>query len=1003
MACHRLKISVRGLMPFAVVFLTLLVIAVALGHGSFSDSTPKSEAQAKHGLTGSYYVSTLETHSDVNPTGKDWFVQAWFDPNDFQLPRAFSAPAAVRVDPQIAFGKGKGFVPQNGQQSVWWPTSFPNPAGWVQGSDAKPWEHLAAVIWKGYIRLPKAGTYYFATISNKASGVYLNQARVALNAGYGVVVSDAFSYAKEDMEDFAKNLGLAPSMEGWAPRASPEASYVVPLTIDAPRDLPIEVRLNAQSLGIALAFAHSYGAVGIDLFWVTPDSPRDASGKPVAQIVPSDVLYTEPPGPIEKPTVRGANSMLSANFLYFPADRIDIDGKVTIRLADKDGNPVAGKRVHVGSLVSYGGADAIKQPEKPTDEKGEATAIIRPGEGYLVTHDSTIFATDATDLVDVAQVAHVTFQAERPSQGPSFFPDGFSPYYDPDLIKVEPLPLRVGRPVTVSVALENRGKDAAELTASFQVNHLNIGAYSWTEIGKVEHIRLKPGEARRVSVNWTPGEAQTHQCFRVELSGRVLFASTQAGTGVVTAALLPTTSLVYAAPPDANSISQRIQTNLAGVESPPPCGAPTFERGSAIPTHTRPCVRSKAEKIYCDVERTRVREILRDPYKWVASSGLDIQERQFWLKIIYKGEDVERRLEDCMVDPPKPAYRHVAVAGSETPGDYLEAFTTSMERYQAAQLEGDREWMARHFTAQRLYLKRYADALRRDADDLQKTAGTLPPDDPAALSKIQAAQDRFLAQWRRGERFTEDQLKSMKEAGISEEKAAAAINTLISNKEVPTAKSGRTLLLEIATLYRQMAQGADELAARPANPGEEGKAGQPLVQTYTVGNPHDKEETVELFIRPISTPPDWKLSVVNAENAGASGQAAKPGDAPPKFPVIEREAAKHYAVRLPAKAQVQVISVVVPVGEVGANTTARWAVEGKIGNELIGGMVHEMNVPYVIADLKLPPVGSKEEEETPPAATRTPSAVIVAVAAGVLILVAFVFLMFRRRRPGSAA
>jgi len=35
------------------------------------------------------------------------------------------------------------------------------------------------------------------------------------------------------------------------------------------------------------------------------------------------------------------------------------------------------------------------------------------------------------------------------------------------------------------------------------------------------------------------------------------------------------------------------------------------------------------------------------------------------------------------------------------------------------------------------------------------------------------------------------------------------------------------------------------------------------------------------------------------------------------------------------------------------------AVEGKIGDELIGGMVHEMNV-YIISDLKLPPVGSKE-------------------------------------------
>ena len=60
-----------------------------------------------------------------------------------------------------------------------------------------------------------------------------------------------------------------------------------------------------------------------------------------------------------------------------------------------------------------------------------------------------------------------------------------------------------------------------------------------------------------------------------------------------------------------------------------------------------------------------------------------------------------------------------------------------------------------------------------------------------------------------------------------------------------------------------------------------------------------------------------------------------------------------------AKAQVRLDSVVIPVGEVGANTAARWPVEGKIGDELIGGLVHEMNVPNIISDLKLPPVGSK--------------------------------------------
>jgi hypothetical protein len=79
----------------------------------------------------------------------------------------------------------------------------------------------------------------------------------------------------------------------------------------------------------------------------------------------------------------------------------------------------------------------------------------------------------------------------------------------------------------------------------------------------------------------------------------------------------------------------------------------------------------------------------------------------------------------------------------------------------------------------------------------------------------------------------------------------------------------------------------------------------------------------------------------------------------PSSPTVrEVEPGKRYNVRLPAKATVRVASLMVPVGAVAANTTARWAVEGKIGKELIGGMMHEPNVRYIVPDLQLPPVGA---------------------------------------------
>lgn len=455
----------------------------------------------KHGLTGSYYVSNWD--KDVPPPAGP-YAQVWHDPNDFSLPKMFTAPVATRVDAQVAFGQGKGFSAKNsGPPVIWWPTASALPVGWTDTKNV--WNYFAAVIWKGYIHLPKAGTYYFGTVSNGGSAVYLNQARVALNGNYGgVLVNDIFTYAREGVQDLVQNV----RNESVLVQSDPRYQYLVPVSIDSPRDLPIEVRYNPSG-----HFTHwANEPFGIDLFWVTPDSPRDANGKPIAHIVPSEVLYTEAPGPIEKPTVRTANSTISADFLYFyfPSDNFVT---LTVRLADKDGNPVAGKRVYLNSLNEWK-ADPIIQPEKPTDADGITTAKIRAD--VAVQHDSSFFATDVTDFVDVAQVAHVSFLPYVAS----FFPQSFSPYYDPKGFTVAPLPMQVGKPLTITVPLENGGKYPGEVDVTFKRNDWNIGVPVWNDvIGEVKNVRLNPHEHRDISITWTPKKESSHQCFRVELQG----------------------------------------------------------------------------------------------------------------------------------------------------------------------------------------------------------------------------------------------------------------------------------------------------------------------------------------------------------------------------------------------------------------------------------------------------------------------------------------------------
>lgn len=483
-------------------------------------STPAASRPA-HGLTGRYYAMHAR--------------ETWLD--DDRLPVPSAPPYAVKVDPRIAFGRETGFDNKE-RQLEWWPAQ-------------KDRSHVG-VVWKGYIRLPKAGTYYFPTVSRNASAVYIGRARVTLNGRHGGhIVSNAFVIPDPQRVE-ADMKALA---------------YVVPVSVDAPRDMPIEVRFATDNAGD--------GGFGIDLYWVTPDSKRDPAGKPVAELVPTDALYVDAPGPLDEsvmaPAVSGPHSTISSDFFYFPAAYGDNYVTLTIRLANDKGRPVPGKRVHVSGLASYGSADEIIQPVHPTDANGITTARVRAGAGYKVGHDSTFYAADVTDFVDVAQVCHVKFI----TSSPAFLPLTYAPYYDDKAFVVEPMPLQVGRPARITIPLENRDPRSAELTVTFLTQGHNIGKADWGEVGKVESVRLEPGETRAVSVTWTP-QVDRYVCIKVEIFGQYLTAKADApGSRVAFASFLPGAGQVQTVASMAlqkeGGVFESIQRNLgqainAGVE-----------------------------------------------------------------------------------------------------------------------------------------------------------------------------------------------------------------------------------------------------------------------------------------------------------------------------------------------------------------------------------------------------------------------------------------------------
>ena len=1028
-AMHR-----RLLAEAACISLIALPLWLATAAGQTLDPAAAASADATHGpphgLLGHYYTRDLPGSYDL----KGFLV------DEYGIPVPNKQPNAIRQDAQIAFGKGQGFVPAAGEsQLVWW-----TPA------------EARAVVWKGYIRLPVAGTYYLTTASSGASAVYLGSARVSLNGGFGgSVPSTQFSLGETGTD-------AASSPMHW--------QYVVPIPVSGPRVLPIEVRYLIHD---------SKGAPrGIDLYWIRPDAPRDPSGKAAAQIVPAEVLFTTPPEPVDKPKVRGANGMISSDFLYLSAEPgSDVPGSeatVTVRLADERGRPVAGHRVHVSTLQRRDGGsspDEIVQPPQPTDENGIATARLR-ATGYG-QHGAQLFATDVTDLVDVAQVAEVFFERR---QEWSLRPPGFAPYYDSKAMTVEPLPLRVGQPTTLTVLLANRTRETADVTAAFHARETNIGGVKWDAIGKVERT-LAPGESGKLSITWTPQKPDPHLCFKVDMSAtfRTVKASPAPAAQVLA---LAGGSYMLAANAASPPTTESLQRNIGPVVGWSRCESALssdvldeyhfpyqhpsdgYEGEAEYAQRTVPAYRAcaaaasqeigrlnaaaasaagaslalisqqlqkawdkfdactywancheysgqvetaiaRGDRTICVDQAKRTAQALQDlyrqfeacveqrkgpaPYSPECDWTGDPDQLKFFNDRFAELKADLAKWQACASDPPDAEYRQLAVAASDTVAAYVQAMTTSMERLQGAQAAGDQEWMAKQTTAKRLYQKRIADAFRTRANELRARAEKLPPDDPADVERSRVAHARFIERLRSGNPQPAEDQKALNDTGLTQVDIERANVALLAAKVLPPVRGPRENLIALADSAQRSADALEQFLAQPPEGRAEGQPGEPLLNTFIVGNPNDTPATIDLRIRRIALPESWQLSIIDAP--GPADRNAQPGA--PKPTVTEVTAGVLYQVTLPPKTEVRVASVVVPVGETGVNTTARWAVEGRIGNELLGGVVHEMYVPVVLADLQLPPIAGS--------ATGVPPLVWLAAAISVL-LVGILLLEWRRMR-----
>src|SRR5579859_6104430 len=261
-------------------------------------------------------------------------------------------------------------------------------------------------------------------------------------------------------------------------------------------------------------------------------------------------------------------------------------------------------------------------------------------------------------------------------------------------------------------------------------------------------------------------------------------------------------------------------------------------------------------------------------------SGTDAQQSNLLEVIDERGTISDEELlfaHAAFKAPPDSRYEFIAVAEAAQPYAYIRALRASYGRFQYAEMVGDNDRAAKQFKTAQEYAALLANTLtleaQRDEQDLRRLSQF-----SFAVRRSPADQARFL-QNLKGTGLTPEHRKLLKESGRTDEEIEAFERRLFGLPPEELGVSPAEALAQIANRRRMLA--AELKSFANANPAS---VAATRAQTFIVGNPHDREETVQLVIRPISIPPDWKLSIVNAEQMET---AAKPGAAAAasKYPV----------------------------------------------------------------------------------------------------------------------
>ena len=642
------------------------------------------------------------------------------------------------------------------------------------------------------------------------------------------------------------------------------------------------------------------------------------SGSKISDGIIFNPVLESPDAPAASPAADDLRLLSITPLKWFvPATGID-RAYVEITLRDGKGMPVPGRTVLLGSTLGETVDGGI------TGFDGKTLAYIKSTVAGEAEINAILDSAGACELVR-SPIAQITFTPAGADQG--YLTEAESPYMT-DGIQIDPLPVVQGVPTRLSVVLYNPNDFQVTVDGAFYYVQTSIGM-AFGPLADVAPVQIPANGQAAVETMWIP-----------PLSGRycIEFNYTATGGGQSWT--------------EKNSI-YKFQKNL------------TTYSGDKHPPEVRRAYEGSRQAVKQLSNANDALSLFTDPAGFIAGLGPGAMFghiTDFWYDM---ADQIDNAINN---DPPRQDYKTISVPEAVTftplqPGNgisaakanaanaYVAAVLDVYATKRAAAIASDRyagaveadniQWSSLQLNALLYYEKQSADQMLTLADRIDEYVAVVLQENPGDIwmtpEIYQAYQDRLRTQG-----FTVDELDAAHLLGMTDVEIDALLQQRLAVDPASMAGSVTQRMANYAMMLRILSNAilypvdvpfSISISGGKALTGVDSVATQNdnLTRLFAretiilIGNPYTQTATVVLKIRPIDLPPDWFVSVSPASATLAPGES------------------------------LTVTVQWVPGTPVPQATTVRFAVEGYIGTDLIGGVVVDSLTPFYTGfDGKLP-------------------------------------------------